>query len=102
MATFLEKFGTKYLTMGEMLDAMLDAGKTDDEILTAICKEYSPYCRFEAFGKGLVDYQANRRNDKDYDGVDGQAYDRGANAGMWLWQVQNVLRPRRNEKKAKG
>jgi hypothetical protein len=39
-----------------------------------------------------VDCQARRR-DKNYDGVAGQAYDRGANAAMWLWVAQQRMNP---------
>jgi hypothetical protein len=75
-----------------MIDAMIADGRSEQDILTAICKQYEPYDKFPEFGEGLADYQARRR-DKDYDGVAGQAYDRGANAAMWLWQAQQRMKP---------
>jgi hypothetical protein len=33
-----------------------------------------------------------RRRDKEHDGVTGQAYDRGANAALWLWQAQQRMK----------
>jgi hypothetical protein len=75
-----------------MIDDMIAAGNTEQEILTAICKQYEPYDTIAEFGEGFVDYQARRR-DKNYDGVAGQAYDRGANAAMWLWCAQQRMKP---------
>jgi hypothetical protein len=75
-----------------MIDEMIAAGRSEQDILTAICKQYEPYDKFPEFGEGLVDYQARRR-DKNYDGVAGQAYDRGANAALWLWQAQQRMKP---------
>jgi hypothetical protein len=40
---------------------------------------------------GGLHYQARRR-DKNYDGVAGQAYDRGAVAAMWLWWAQQRMK----------
>jgi hypothetical protein len=70
-----------------MIDEMIAAGKSDQEILTAIRYEYRPYDTMPEFEEGLADYQA-RRQHKEYDGVAGQAYDRGANTALWLWQAQ--------------
>jgi hypothetical protein len=78
--------------MERMIDEMIAAGKSEQEILTAIVKQYEPYNTITEFGEGFVDYQARRR-DKNYDGVAGQAYDRGANAAMWLWQAQQRMKP---------
>jgi hypothetical protein len=78
-----------------MIDAMIADGKSEQDIRTAICKQYEPYDKFQEFGEGLVDYQARcigKRVTKDYDGVAGQAYDRGANAAMWLWQAQQRMK----------
>jgi hypothetical protein len=75
-----------------MIDEMIADGKSEQDILTAICKQYEPYDTIPEFGEGFVDYQARRR-DKNYDGVPGQAYDRGANAAMWLWVAQQRMKP---------
>jgi hypothetical protein len=75
-----------------MIDEMIAADKSEQDILTAICKQYEPYHLFPEFGEGFVDYQSRRR-DKNYDGVAGQAYDRGANAALWLWQAQQRMKP---------
>jgi hypothetical protein len=68
------------------IDDMIAAGKSEQEILAVIRHEYRPYDTMPEFDEGFADYQARRR-DKDYDGVAGQAYDRGANAALWLWQA---------------
>jgi hypothetical protein len=39
-----------------MIDEMIAAGKSEQDILTAICKQYEPYDRFPEFGEGFVDY----------------------------------------------
>lgn len=77
-----------YITMDQMIDEMLAAGKDDDEILSAIAKEYEPYDTHEAFGKGMVDGFTRTDRSQDYDGVAGQAYDRGAEAAMYFLQMQ--------------
>jgi hypothetical protein len=74
-----------------MIDEMIADGKSEQEILTAIVKKYEPYDTIPEFGEGFVDYQARRR-DKNYDGVAGQAYDRGANAAMWFWHAQQRMK----------
>jgi hypothetical protein len=74
-----------------MIDKMIADGKSEQEILAAIRHEYRPYDTIPEFDEGLADYQARRR-DKEYDGVAGQAYDRGANAAMWLWQAQQRMK----------
>jgi hypothetical protein len=76
-----------------MIDEMIADGKSEQDILTAICKQYEPYDTIPQFGEGFVDYQARRLRNKDFDGVAGQAYDRGANAAMWLWQAQQRMKP---------
>ncbi len=82
----------RYRTQIErMIDEMIATGKSEQEILAAIRHEYRPYDTMPEFDEGLADYQARRR-DKDYDGVAGQAYDRGANAAMWLWQAQQRMK----------
>jgi hypothetical protein len=75
-----------------MIDEMIADGKPEQDILTAICKQYEPYDALQEFGEGFVDYQARRRHEK-YDGYKAQAYDRGANAAMWLWQTQQRMKP---------
>ena len=77
--------------MERMIDEMIAAGKSEQEILTAIRHEYRPYDTIPEFDEGLADYPARLRH-KDYDGVAGQAYDRGANAAMWLWQAQQRMK----------
>jgi len=54
---------------------------TPDAILARIVREYRPYDTMPEFGEGFADHQARRRHEK-YDGVQAQAYDRGANAAM--------------------
>jgi hypothetical protein len=76
-----------------MIDEMIAAGKSEQDILTAICRQYEPCDTIPEFGEGFVDYQARRLRNKDYDGVAGQAYDRGANAAMWLWCAQQRKKP---------
>jgi hypothetical protein len=44
-----------------MIDEMIDAGKSEQDILTAICKQYEPYDRFLEFGEGFVDYHGCHR-----------------------------------------
>ena len=73
------------------IDEMIAAGKSEPEILAAIRHEYRPYDTMPEFDEGFADYRARRR-DKDYDGVAGQAYDRGANAALWLWQAQQRMK----------
>ena len=75
-----------------MIDAMITLRMSEQDIRAAICNEYRPYHTLPEFQEGFADYQARRR-DKDYDGVAGQAYDRGANAAMWLWQAQQRMKP---------
>jgi hypothetical protein len=74
------------------IDDMITAGKSEQEILVVIRHEYRPYDTMPEFDEGFADYQARRR-DKAYDGVAGQAYDRGANAALWLWQAQQRMKP---------
>lgn len=55
---------------------------------------YAPYNRFPLFEQGYADALAGNRG-KDFDGVDGQAYDRGLEAGSKVlsaarWINQNV------------
>jgi hypothetical protein len=76
-----------------MIDEMIADGKSEQDILTAICKQYEPYDTITEFGEGFVDYQAQRVRNKDYHGVAGQAYDRGANAAMWFWHTQRRMKP---------
>ena len=84
----------RYRTQIErMIDEMIATGKSEQEILAAIRHEYRPYDTMPEFDEGLADYRARRR-DKEYDGVAGQAYDRGANAAMWLWQAQQRMKPK--------
>jgi hypothetical protein len=75
-----------------MIDEMIAAEKTEQEIRTAICKQYEPYDAMPEFEEGFADYQKSQWN-KDYKGVAAQAYDRGANAAMWLWQAQRRMKP---------
>ena len=76
-----------------MIDEMIADGKSEQDILTAICKQYEPYDTIVEFGQGFVDYQARRLRNQDYHGLAGQAYDRGANAAMWLWCAQRRMKP---------
>lgn len=72
-----------------MIDEMIAAGKSEQDILAEICKQYQPYDKFPEFGEGLADYQARIDwRTKNYDGVAGQAYHRGANAALLLWQAR--------------
>jgi len=75
-----------------MIDAMITLRMSEQDIQTAICNEYRPYHTFPEFQEGFADYQARRRHEK-YDGYKAQAYDRGANAAMWLWQAQQRMKP---------
>jgi hypothetical protein len=75
-----------------MIDEMIANGNSEQDILTAIVKQYEPYDSIPEFGEGFVDCQARRR-DKNYDGVAGQAYDRGANAAMLFWHAQQRMKP---------
>jgi hypothetical protein len=62
-----------------MIDEMIADGKSEQDILTAICKQYEPYDTVEQFGEGFVDYQKGPGHRKDYGGgYQAQAYDRGA------------------------
>ena len=78
-----------------MIDEMIAAGKTEEEIRTAICKQYEPYDTLPQFREGFEDYQATsiEWRTKNYDGVAGQSYDRGANAAMWMWQARQRMKP---------
>lgn len=79
--------------MDVMIDEMIAGGRSEQDILTAIVKQYEPYDQIPEFGEGFADYQARPLRNKDYDGVAGQAYDRGANAAMWLWHAQQRMKP---------
>jgi hypothetical protein len=76
-----------------MIDDMIAAGKTEPEILAVIRQQYAPYDTFPEFDIGFTDYQnsVNHRT-TGYDGVAAQAYDRGANAAMWLWTAQRRMK----------
>jgi hypothetical protein len=87
-ASMAERYRTQ---IERMIDEMIAGGKSEQEILAAIRHEYRPYDTMPEFDEGLADYQARRR-DKNYDGVAGQAYDRGANAALWLWQAQQRMK----------
>jgi hypothetical protein len=55
---------------------------------------YAPYNRFDRFEQGYADALAGNRG-KEFNGVDGQAYDRGLEAGSKVlraaqWISQNV------------
>lgn len=55
---------------------------------------YAPYNRFPKFEQGYADYLAGNKA-KELSGIDGQAYDRGFDAGMKVvraarWVEQNV------------
>lgn len=54
--------------------------------LDRIAKTYAPYHTLPAFWQGVDDYENHTMRHRDeYQGVDGQAYDRGLNAAMrWL------------------
>lgn len=62
--------------------------------LEAIWAEYAPYHTLPKFDEGFADYLAGRFG-KEYQDVDGQAYDRGMEAGIKAmraarWIEQNV------------
>ena len=65
---------------------------TSEAIKARICFDYRPYDTMPEFEEGFADHQARRLHEK-YDGVKGQAYDRGANAAMLLWQAQQRMKP---------
>jgi hypothetical protein len=90
------------------IDEMIAGGKSEQEILAAIRHEYRPYDSMPEFDEGFTAYQTNgalRRHPYDdapagetpieacRRGVAGQAYNRGANAAMWLWQAQQRMKP---------
>jgi hypothetical protein len=87
--------------------SLIAAGKSEQEILAAIRYEYRPYDTLPAFDEGFAAYQTSgalRRHPYDdapagetpieacRRSVAGQAYDRGANAAMWLWQAQQRMK----------
>jgi hypothetical protein len=43
--------------INRMIDEMIAAGNSEEEILTAVCKQYEPYDTMPEFGEGFVDYQ---------------------------------------------
>jgi hypothetical protein len=51
------------------------------EMSQAEIERYAPYHTFPEFAEGYADYKAGLR-DIGYDGVGGQAYDRGAECAM--------------------
>jgi len=59
---------------------------TNGELLLQICSDYAPYDTLPAFTEGFNDYEAGKHRNP-YDGhikqgVQAQAWDRGANAAM--------------------
>jgi hypothetical protein len=75
-----------------VIDKMIADSRSEEEIRTAICKQYEPYNTMPKFDEGFADYRARCWN-KNYEGVAAQAYDRGANAAMWLSQAQQRMKP---------
>jgi Protein of unknown function (DUF3363) len=77
-----------------MIDEMVASDKSEQDILTAICLQYKPYDTLPEFGEGFVAYHndgALRHHPyEDEGGVKAQAYDRGANAAMWLGRAQRL------------
>jgi hypothetical protein len=59
--------------------------------LAEIRADYRPYDTLPEFEVGFQDYMAGRFRHRDYDGVAGQAYDRGSNAAMQWQRVQDGL-----------
>jgi hypothetical protein len=55
--------------------------KTHQDILTEIVADYAPYETLAAFGEGFVAYQHGTYRNP-YEGLNAQAWDRGANAAM--------------------
>jgi hypothetical protein len=58
-----------------------EAGLPSYVNLEAIWAEYAPYHTMPKFDEGFADYLAGRFGTKNYRGVEGQAYDRGLEAG---------------------
>jgi hypothetical protein len=76
-----------------IIDEMIAAGKTEPEILASIRREYAPYDTFPEFDVGFTDcWGYGDHRTRGYDGVAAQAYDRGANAAMWLWAAQQRMK----------
>lgn len=81
--------------MNEMYIAASAAGVPSYVSVEAICAQYVPYHTMPKFTEGFRDYLNGTRHDADLTGVDGQAYDRGLEAGMKTmrqaqWIEQNV------------
>jgi hypothetical protein len=54
---------------------------TEQQILSNIVADYAPYDRYEAFAEGYAAYHLGQLANP-CDGVQAQAWDRGANAAM--------------------
>ncbi len=71
-----------------------EAGLPSYVNLEAIWAEYAPYNKMPKFDEGFSDYIAGTKH-KEYSNLDGQAYDRGYEAGSRVmqaarWVEQNV------------
>ena len=58
-----------------------EAGLPSYVNLEAIWAEYAPYNKMPKFDEGFADYLAGRNRYMEFNGVEGQAYDRGLEAG---------------------
>jgi hypothetical protein len=91
-----------------MIDEMIAEGNSEQEILTMIIAQYRPYDILPAFDEGFKAYQTSGAlRCRPYDNapadenpvaackrqVKSQAYDRGANAAMWLGRAQQRMKP---------
>jgi len=57
-----------------------------------IAREYAPYNLYQSFEEGFLAYQAGKIHNPYPDGIDAQAWDRGAECAMrvWRWERENV------------
>lgn len=69
--------------------------------IEAICGEYAPYHETKEFNEGFTDYLVGELCDtKHGKGVEGQAYDRGYEAGMRVMRFTRWIRenaPKKNK-----
>jgi hypothetical protein len=67
--------------------------KNTTNLLTALACEYAPYDTITAFGEGFVAYQSHQYRNP-YDGVNGQAWDRGAECAMRYARAMRIAAAR--------
>jgi len=81
------------------IDAMITLRMSEQDIKAVICKEYRPYDTLPEFQEGFDAYQKDGAlrahpydGSPDSGGFRAQAYDRGANAAMWLQRARQRMK----------